>query len=299
MATSWSARRCSRWCFARSTLRSTPSSKPKPCVSARARSISSIRRRRPKPLRPTTESSAALGSCGSGRRSLDLEQVALPQCLDHVGEMGSCRSVEPFEPILIEERGERRLTELSLPEDPQQRGRGLVRLALQWRQNRGALGCVTIKCVGTGTQSKLDQPAPLGRGQYEMGDLVQNYVSLGSTIQCRSVPVEAARGSFRLDRHAKAARDGERREAVLLRLNSGGPVRQGRADSLKNVTGQPVGDAGHEAVEHFRELLAGYRCQDHLVGHEPGFRIIDGFGPRVRIAVPKKQRGGSSAASWD
>src|SRR6516162_5476820 len=276
MAMSWSVPRSSRWCFAQSTPRSTPSSKPKPCGSARARSISSTPRRRPKPLRPTTESSAALGSCGSGSRS-----------------------VEPFEPILIEERGERRLTELSLPEDPRQRGRGLVRLALQWRQNRGALGCVTIKCVGTGTQSKLDQPAPLGRGQYEMGDLVQNYVSLGSTIQCRSVPVEAARGSFRLDRHAKAARDGERREAVLLRLNSGGPVRQGRADSLKNVTGQPVGDAGHEAVEHFRELLAGYRCQDHLVGHEPGFRIIDGFGPRVRIAVPKKQRGGSSAASWD
>jgi hypothetical protein len=45
--------------------------------------------------------------------------------------MGRSRSVEPFEPILIEERGERRLTELSLPEDPQQRGRGLVRLAFQ------------------------------------------------------------------------------------------------------------------------------------------------------------------------
>ena len=54
------------------------------------------------------------------------------------------RSVEPFEPILIEERGECRLPELRLPDDPEQRGRCLV----QWRQNHGALGRLAIECVG-------------------------------------------------------------------------------------------------------------------------------------------------------
>jgi hypothetical protein len=44
--------------------------------------------------------------------------------------MACCRSVEPFEPILIEKRGERRLPERRLPDDPEQRSPGLVRLAL-------------------------------------------------------------------------------------------------------------------------------------------------------------------------
>jgi hypothetical protein len=128
--------------------------------------------------------------------------------------MGRSRSVKPFEPILIKERGERRLTELSLPDDPQQRGLRLVRLPLQWRQNRSALGRVAIERVGTGPQSKLDQPAPLGRRKSEMGDLVEDYVSLGSTIQRQAIPIEAARCFLRMDRHAEAAREAERRAAM-------------------------------------------------------------------------------------
>jgi hypothetical protein len=46
--------------------------------------------------------------------------------------MGSGRAVEPFEPILIEERGERRLAERRLPDNAEQRGRRLVILAFQW-----------------------------------------------------------------------------------------------------------------------------------------------------------------------
>jgi hypothetical protein len=34
--------------------------------------------------------------------------------------MGGGRAFEPFQPVLIEERGERRLTELRLPDDPEQ-----------------------------------------------------------------------------------------------------------------------------------------------------------------------------------
>jgi len=54
-------------------------------------------------------------------------------------------AVEAFEPVLIEERGERRLAEPRLPNDPEQRGRRLVGLALQHRHSRRTLGRGTIE----------------------------------------------------------------------------------------------------------------------------------------------------------
>ena len=93
--------------------------------------------------------------------------------------MACSPSVEPLEPILIEERSKRRLAERRLPDDAKQRGRRLVLVALQWRQNRGALGRVTIKRVRTGPEPELDEGSPLGRGQCEMSNLVQDDVSLG------------------------------------------------------------------------------------------------------------------------
>jgi hypothetical protein len=144
--------------------------------------------------------------------------------------VGCSRAVEPFEPVLIKKRGKCRLPELRLPDDAEQRGCGLVLLSFQWRQNRGAFGLITIEGVGTGPQSKLDQRAPLGRGQGEMGYLMQDHVSFGSSIQCRSVPIEAAWGSFRVDRHTEAAREGERRQAMPLGLDPVGAVGRCRAD---------------------------------------------------------------------
>ena len=93
--------------------------------------------------------------------------------------MSCSRTVESFEPILIEERGERRLTELRLPDDPEQRGGRLIFVARQRRHNRCALGCVPIERVRTGPEPELDEGSPLGRGQCEMSNLVQDDVSLG------------------------------------------------------------------------------------------------------------------------
>jgi len=47
--------------------------------------------------------------------------------------MACSPSVEPLEPILIEERSKRRLPERRLPTNAEQRGRRLVGLALQRR----------------------------------------------------------------------------------------------------------------------------------------------------------------------
>jgi len=121
--------------------------------------------------------------------------------------MSCSRTVESFEPILIEERGERRLTELRLPNNAEQRGGRLIFVARQRRHNRCALGCVPIERVRTGPEPELDEGSPRGRGQREMGDLVQDYVSLRSAVQCRSVPIEAAWDPLRVDRHAEAARE--------------------------------------------------------------------------------------------
>jgi hypothetical protein len=134
------------------------------------------------------------------------------------------RPVEPFEPVLIEKRGERRLPERRFPDNAEQRGRRLIRLARQRRQNRGTLGGVPIEGVGAWPEPEFDQPAPRWRGQCEMGDLVQNHVSFGRSIQCHPIPIETARGPFRVDRHGKGAGEGERCEAMTLRLRSGGAV---------------------------------------------------------------------------
>ena len=158
--------------------------------------------------------------------------------------MARGRAVEAFEPILVEERGERRLSERRLPDDPEQRGRRLIRLALQRRQHRSALGRVTVERVRTGPEPELDEPSPLGRGQREMGDFVQDHVRLGSAVERNSVPIEAARGRLGVDRHAEGARDGECRETMPLGLRSRGAVRRGRADPPKYRAGKPVGEAG-------------------------------------------------------
>jgi hypothetical protein len=134
------------------------------------------------------------------------------------------RPVEPFEPVLIEKRGERRLSERRFPDNAEQRGRRLVRLARQRRQNRGALGGIPIEGVWTGTEPELDQSPSRGRGQCEMGDFVQNHVSFGSSIQCHPIPIEKARGRILVDRHAEGAGEGERCETMMLRLRSAGAV---------------------------------------------------------------------------
>src|SRR5262249_12720946 len=122
------------------------------------------------------------------------------------------RPVEPFEPVLIEKRGQRRLPERRFPENAEQRSRRLVRLARQRRQNAEPLGGIPIEGVWTRPEPELDQPAPRRWGQCEMGDLVQNYISFGGSIQCYPIPIEKARGRLRVDRHAEGAGEGERCE---------------------------------------------------------------------------------------
>ena len=69
-----------------------------------------------------------------------------------------------------------------------------------------------------------------------------------------------------MDRHAKAARVAERGAAMPLRLHADRAVGRGGADLSKRRTGERLGKAGRKAVEGGRELLAGYRGQDHLTG---------------------------------
>jgi hypothetical protein len=139
--------------------------------------------------------------------------------------MGCSRSVEPFEPILIEERGERRLPERRLPDDPEQRGRGLILIARRRQQNCRALGRRTVEGVGPGSKPELDDAAPLRWGQRKMSDLVQDHIGFGRTVQCRPVPVEGARDFLRVDRDVEATCEGKRCKTMPLYLGSGGAVR--------------------------------------------------------------------------
>ena len=174
---------------------------------------------------------AVLGSCGKRRLWPDAEQFSAPQCLDCRREVGCSRAVEPFEPVLIEKRGEGRLPECRLPYDPEERGRRLILLPRQRRQNRGALGRVTIECVGARPEPELDEASPLGWGQCEMRDLVQGHIRLGRAVQCRSVPIEAAWGSLRVNRHAEPLRERECCKTMPLCLRAAGAIGRGGANS--------------------------------------------------------------------
>ena len=92
-----------------------------------------------------------------------------------------------------------------------------------------------------------------------MGNLVQDYVGFGSTIQCRPVPVQASRSSLGMDRQTKGACKGECRKAMPLRFRTGGTIRRGRAYPRKDGAGKPVGEPGHKAAQGARELVIGYR----------------------------------------
>src|SRR5947207_208361 len=97
-------------------------------------------------------------------------------------------AVKAFEPVLIEERGERRLAEPRLPDDPEQRGRRLIRLALQQRDGRRTISCGTIDRVWTGPEAELDKASPFGRSQREMGNLVQDHIGFRRRAKRGSVP---------------------------------------------------------------------------------------------------------------
>ena len=68
--------------------------------------------------------------------------------------MRSRRAVEPFEPILIEERGKGRLAELRLPQDAEQRSGSLVLLAREEDERRRSFGGSTSTVSGPGPSPK-------------------------------------------------------------------------------------------------------------------------------------------------
>ena len=173
--------------------------------------------------------------------------------------MGSSRTVDAFEPVLIEKRGEGRLPKRRLPDDPEQRSRCLILLAQQRRNHCRTLGSFTIECVRTRPKPKLDQPSPLGRSQHEMGNLVKDYVRVGNPIQSRPVPVEATRSSLGMDRQTKGACKGKCRKAMPLCFRCGGTIGRGRAYPRKDRAGKPVAETSHKAVQGACELVIGYR----------------------------------------
>ncbi len=91
-----------------------------------------------------------------------LSNSRLPQCFDHCGEMGRSRAVEPFEPILIEERGKRRLPQRRFPDDPEQRSRRLVRLALQRRRSAARSAASRSRVSGPGPSPNSTSPRRSG-----------------------------------------------------------------------------------------------------------------------------------------
>ncbi len=119
--------------------------------------------------------------------------------------MGVGRAFEPFEPVLIEEGGQRGLAELLLPDDPEQRGCGLILLACERGDDRGARGRFAIASIRAGPEPEIDKPPAPRWGQHEMSGLMQNDVGLGRAIERAPVPIKRALDPISMDRHAQAA----------------------------------------------------------------------------------------------
>src|SRR5438552_19197753 len=95
-----------------------------------------------------------------------------------------------LDPVLIEEGGEPGLPKLDLPQDAEQRGHGLLALALEAEERGGAIGGPACAGLRSRAETEIDALAPRRRGELEMRDLVQEDIGLGLTAQRRSIPAE-------------------------------------------------------------------------------------------------------------
>jgi hypothetical protein len=110
-----------------------------------------------------------------------------------------------------------------------------------------------------------------------MSDFVKDDKGLSRPVQRLPVPIERAPSPLRMDRHAEAVCERQRREAMPLRLGAGGAIRRGSPDQPKHSAMERFAEAGHESVERVRELLSRYRGQDHLIGQKISVGAVDGF----------------------
>jgi hypothetical protein len=179
------------------------------------------------------------------------------------GEMGVGRALKPLEPVLIEERGERRLAEFRLPDDPEQRGCGLIRLARKRGQDDGAQSCITVASVRAGPQPEIDEPPALQWGQHEMSGLVQDDIGIGRAVKRAAVPIERALDPVSMDCHAQAASQRKGCLPIPLGRFPECAIRRGRADPSKNGARERVLQLSREAAENLIQLLSGYGGQDH------------------------------------
>ena len=115
------------------------------------------------------------------------------------------RAFEPFQPVLIEEGGQRGLAKLRLPDDPEQRGCRLIPLARQRGENCRSRGRLAVARIRARPEPKIDEPPALARGQHEMRGLVQDDIGLGRAVERPAVPIERALDPISMDRHPQAS----------------------------------------------------------------------------------------------
>jgi hypothetical protein len=166
------------------------------------------------------------------------------------------RAIETLKPVLIEKRGERRLSQRRFPENAEQGSRRLVLLTRQRRNNGGGLGGGAIARIRTGTESEIGKMPPRRRRQHEMSDLVQDHIGFGAAVEGLAVPIETAPRASRMHRDASRARQFEHGRVVLLCPAAGGTLGRARADPRKGGAGRGIGKPDGEAVERSIELIA-------------------------------------------
>src|SRR5690348_14249286 len=145
--------------------------------------------------------------------------------------MSGRRAVQPFEPVLVEKRGERRLAERRLPQNAEERRFRLIGFALEERRHRSGFGRRPLARVRPGAEPEIDKPPPLRRGKHKMRDLMQDDISFGVGIERGAVPVKTAMCAGWVHQYAEMLGELQRLPAVALGYIAAGALGRGRTNA--------------------------------------------------------------------
>src|SRR5690348_2570634 len=165
------------------------------------------------------------------------------------------RAVQPFEPVLVEKRGERRLPERRLPQNAEERCFRLIGFALEERRHRSGFGRRPLARVRPRAEPEIDKAPSLRRRKHKMRDLVQDHISFGVGIERGAVPVKTGMCAGWVHRYAEMLGKLQRLPAVSLGYLAAGALARGCADSRKRGTRLGIIELGRKTAERRAKLL--------------------------------------------
>jgi hypothetical protein len=211
-------------------------------------------------------------SCAVGGRAklpcravIGVEKATRSQLPKHRFEM--CRRAEPrcsFQPVLVEQRGEGRVSEFGFPENAEKRGKSLFRLARQSENRRGAICLLASPGFRSGTEAEIDDASAGRCGQLKMCDLMDEDIGLRVGPEKGPIPGVSGGGRTRNRPHAEARREIQGFTVMPRCCFANRPYCLPRiGETLKNLFRGWIVQSAGEGGKESGKLVFGNRCQNH------------------------------------